>query len=229
MAVRERLLKPIAYIYTDFKEKFGIPRQSNLAPAKGRIVFAKEYRNEDALRGLEEYNYIWLIWDFSDITDDDFHPTVRPPRLGGNVRKGVFATRSPFRPNHLGLSCVKLLSIENSSKGPQLLVEGVDMLDGTPIYDIKPYLPYVDVREDAIGSFSTEKKNYALEVIVSEELLGQIVPDKREVLVQILAQDPRPSYQGDPDRIYGMSFAGYNVKFSVAEGKLTVLNVEEEQ
>lgn len=222
-----RKLKVIAHIRTDFPEKFGIPRQSGLVEGlKGRIVFEPEYRTKDALKGIEEYNYIWLLWEFEDIPGDKFNATVRPPRLGGNETRGVFATRSPFRPNPIGLSSVKLEGVEESDEGPVIIVSGIDMRDNTPIYDIKPYLEYVDSHTGAGSGFAELHKNESLSVRFSEELLKCIEPEKREACVQILAQDPRPHYQSDPERIYGISFAGKNIKFRVSGNELTVVSIE---
>ncbi|XCP83538.1 tRNA (N6-threonylcarbamoyladenosine(37)-N6)-methyltransferase TrmO [Roseburia hominis] len=219
-------LKKIAVIYTDFPDKFGIPRQSGLAGTRGRIVFEEEYRLEEAIRGIEEFSHIWLLWGFSEVEEGKFRPTVRPPRLGGNKRVGVFATRSPFRPNPIGLSCVKLTGVKTCGReGPVLYVEGVDILDGTPIYDIKPYLPYVDSRPGAKGGFAERRKGYALEVEIPEEWEEEIPKEEREVLRDILSQDPRPSYQNDPERIYGMSYAGLEIKFRVESGCLKVLGI----
>lgn len=227
-------LVPVAYIRTEFPEKFGIPRQSGLADTKGMILFEPEYRNPDAVKGVEEYSHLWLIWGFSGNSSETedrnggkhFRPMVRPPRLGGNTRIGVWATRSPFRPNPLGMSCVKLERIEYSeTDGPLLYVAGVDMMNGTPIYDIKPYLPYVDCRVEATGSFSEEKKNYHLDVKIPDELAGRIPEEKRKILVQILSQDPRPSYHKDSERIYGMEYAGMNIHFQVKDQILYVREI----
>ena len=224
-------MKIIARIHCDFKEKFGIPRQSGLVPqTRARIVFEPEYRNADALRGIETYSHLWLIWAFSKAERDTWSPTVRPPRLGGNTRLGVFATRSPFRPNAIGLSSVTLEEvILHSPDGPVLVVGGADLLDGTPIYDIKPYLPYVDCHPDARGGFTEKTADYALKVIFPDELLARIDEDKREALHGVLAGDPRPSYQNDPGRVYGVRYAHYNVKFTVDEGTLTVTDVLTEE
>ena len=220
-------MKIIARIHCDFKEKFGIPRQSGLVPqTRAKIVFEPEYRNADALRGIETYSHLWLIWAFSKAERDTWSPTVRPPRLGGNTRLGVFATRSPFRPNAIGLSSVTLEEvILHSPEGPVLVVGGADLLDGTPIYDIKPYLPYVDCHPDARGGFTEKTADYALEVVFPDELLSRIDEKKREALHGVLAGDPRPSYQSDPERVYGVRYAQYNVKFTVDEGVLTVVDV----
>ena len=224
-------MKIIARIHCDFKEKFGIPRQSGLVPqTRARIVFEPEYRNADALRGIETYSHLWLIWAFSKAERDTWSPTVRPPRLGGNTRLGVFATRSPFRPNAIGLSSVTLEEvILHSPEGPVLVVGGADLLDGTPIYDIKPYLPYVDCHPEARGGFTEKTADYALEVVFPQALLARIDEDKREALHGVLAGDPRPSYQSDPARVYGVRYARYNVKFTVDEGTLTVTDVLTEE
>ena len=202
-------MKVIAKIHSDFTAKFGIPRQSGLVQElSAQIIFEPEYRNPDALRGLEAYSHIWLLWEFSESIRKEWSPMVRPPRLGGNKRMGVFATRSPFRPNPVGLSCVKLDHIEQTSQGPVLHVLGADLLDGTPIYDIKPYLPHVDSHPEAIGGFAADYENYHLQVECPAELLERIPTNKQKAVLGILAQDPRPSYQDDPERIYGMEFAG---------------------
>ena len=223
-------MKVIARIHCDFIEKFGIPRQSGLVPeTRARIVFEQEYRNPDALRGIETYSHLWLIWSFSKAQRETWSPTVRPPRLGGNTRLGVFATRSPFRPNAIGLSSVTLEEvILHSPDGPVLVVGGADLMDGTPIYDIKPYLPYVDSHPDARGGFTENTADYALEVVFPDDLLARIDSNKREALRGVLAGDPRPSYQHDPARVYGVRYAQYNVKFTVDEGTLTVVDVIEE-
>ena len=222
----EQQLKVIARIHTDFPEKFGIPRQSNLIEGlKGTIVFEPEYRNPDALRGIGEYDYLWLLWGFEGTDRGSWKPMVRPPRLGGNERRGVFATRSPFRPNPVGLSSVKLEGLEQTGCGLVIHVSGVDMKDGTPIYDIKPYLPYVDSHPQARGGFAHEMQGKALEVDFSEELLKRIPSKKQEALIQVLRQDPRPHYQSDPERIYGFPFDQYEIKFRVEKEKLIVVNV----
>lgn len=220
-------LKIIARIRTDFPNKFGIPRQSGLVDAlKAVIVFEPEYRNPDALRGLEEFSHIWLIWEFSEAVRDTWSPTVRPPRLGGNKRMGVFATRSPFRPNALGLSSVKLNGVEvHPDLGPVLHVLGADLMDNTPIYDIKPYLSYTDSHPDAVGGFSDSHKDYALEVEFPEQWLRLIPEEQREALLGVLAQDPRPSYQYDSNRIYGLEFGGYDIRFTVQGTLLAVCKV----
>ena len=218
----------IAHIRSDFTTKFGIPRQSGLVEElEARIVFAPEYRSEAALRGLEGFSHLWLIWEFSQAKRDTWSPTVRPPRLGGNQRLGVFATRSPFRPNPIGLSCVRLVGVDlHTPEGPVIRVAGADLMDGTPIYDIKPYLPYADCKPEALGGFAAQPKEATLSVEISEDLLAQIPEGKRAALVGVLAQDPRPSYQDDPERVYGMAFGGLEVKFRVEGDKLTVCQVD---
>lgn len=221
-------IKEIAKIRTDFPEKFGIPRQSGrVAELRGEIVFLPEYRSREALRGLEGYSHIWLLWGFSANSHGEWSPTVRPPRLGGNRRVGVFATRSPYRPNPVGLSVVRLESIELEGKdAPRLTVSGVDLMDGTPIYDIKPYLPHADAIEGARGGFSADLADYALDVDFPDELLSLLPEDKRAAAVAVLAEDPRPSYQDDPEREYGMSFGGFEIYFKVKDGTLAVVRVE---
>lgn len=220
-------IRVIARIRSEFPEKFGIPRQSGLVKElKSTVIFEPEYRNPDAVRGLSDYSHIWLIWQFSEAVRKDWSPTVRPPRLGGNTRMGVFATRSPFRPNAIGLSPVRLISVENDEAlGPVLKIAGADLMDHTPIYDIKPYLPYVDSHPDAKGGFTENVKDYGLTVMIPDRWLAVVPPDRREALRGVLASDPRPSYQNDPDRIYGMSFAGLDVRFQVAGPILTVCEV----
>ena len=219
-------IKQIAYIRSDFVEKFGIPRQSNLADTRAEIHFLPEYQNADALREIEAYDYLWLIWEFSESIRDTWSPTVRPPRLGGNRRVGVFATRSPFRPNPIGLSSVKLIGVEFREKeGPVLIVEGADLLDMTPIYDIKPYAPYSDAHPDAQGGFTDQVERRRLRVDCAPELLAVVPEDKRAALLGILAEDPRPAYQHDPQRVYGLTFAGLEVKFTVAEDALTICSI----
>lgn len=221
-------MKIIARIHTDFTSKFGIPRQSGLIDnLEATIIFEPEYRNPDALRGIEEYSHLWLIWQFSECADKEWTPTVRPPRLGGNKRMGVFATRSPFRPNPIGLSSVKLIGVEKTSKyGCILRVAGADMLDGTPIYDIKPYLPYVDSHPNASNGFALDEKSGRLKVNFPENLLKEIPPEKQTALIDVLAQDPRPGYQNEPDRIYGIEFAGIDVRFRVDGEKSEVIEVK---
>lgn len=218
----------IARMKSDFPSKFGIPRQSGLVEElRSTIIFQPEYRNDDALRGIEEFSHLWLVWQFSQAVRQGWSPTVRPPRLGGNVRMGVFATRSPFRPNNLGLSCVRLLGVEHTEEyGTVLHVGGADLMDGTPIFDIKPYIPYSDSKPDASGGFTDRAKDFLLEVRFPAPLLEKVPVEKREALIGVLSHDPRPSYQKDPDRIYGLSFAGYNIKFAVQDQLLTVLEVE---
>ncbi len=217
-------METIARIKTDFPEKFGIPRQSGRIRAlTGTLVFEPKFRTPDAVKGLEEFNYIWLLWKFDVPQSETFHATVRPPRLGGNTRVGVFATRSPFRPNRIGLSCVRLEKILLNENGPELIVSGVDMKDGTEIIDIKPYIPYTDAKEDAVGSFADELKDYHLNVEFPDEILQSIPEEKRAALTAVLAEDPRPSYHDDPARIYGISYAGFNISFRVCNGTLTVL------
>lgn len=220
-------MKIIARIKTEFPTKFGIPRQSGLVPElTAKIVFEPEYRNEDALRGLEGYSYIWLIWEFSEAIRDTWSPTVRPPRLGGNERMGVFATRSPFRPNAIGLSSVRLLEIKKEPReGPVLLVSGADMMDGTPIYDIKPYLPMVDAHPDAASGFAGSAASHHLKVEIPGELLKDFSKEEQQALFGVLSQDPRPSYQHDPERIYGMPFAGRDIRFKVKEDIVYVIEV----
>lgn len=221
-------MKIIAKIHTDFPEKFGIPRQSGLVDSlKATIVFEPEYRNTEAIRGLEDYSHIWLLWEFSKATQDTWSPTVRPPRLGGNRRMGVFATRSPYRPNPIGLSCVRLDGIITGAKdAPILCVSGADLLDGTPIYDIKPYLPFADSHPEATGGFAGDVKDLKLDVICQDDICREIPEDKLQTILDILEQDPRPAYQNDPDRIYGMSFAGIEIKFKVDGNTLTVISAE---
>lgn len=221
-------MKIIATIRGDFPAKFGIPRQSGLVEElRSQIIFEPEYRNADALRGLEDFSHIWLIWQFSETVRDSWSPTVRPPRLGGNRRMGVFATRSPFRPNPVGLSCVKLDRIDwHTQQGPVLYVSGADLMDGTPIYDIKPYLPFTDSHPEASGGFSQPYVSYRLQVEFPPKWLDFIPEDKRGALIAVLSQDPRPSYQEDPERVYGMEFAGWEVRFQVQGEVLTVCKVE---
>lgn len=223
-------IRPIAHIRTDFPEKFGIPRQSGLARSlRGRIVFDPEYRNPDALRGLEDFSHIWLIWEFSaNRSTSSWQPTVRPPRLGGNTSMGVFATRSPFRPNPLGLSCVKLESIEfSTNEGPVIHVCGADLMDCTPIYDIKPYIRYADARPEAVCGYVDSLEERSLKVVFPTDL-SEKISDKSVIpaLIETLRLDPRPSYHDDSERIYGLSFSDFNVRFKVQGGVLTVVNVE---
>lgn len=218
----------IARMHSDFATKFGIPRQSGLVEElRSTIVFEPEYRNQDALRGIEDFSHLWIIWQFSEAVRQGWSPTVRPPRLGGNTRMGVFATRSPFRPNNLGLSCVKLLGVEHTEKyGTVLHVGGADLMDGTPIFDIKPYIPYSDCKPGASGGFTDRAGDFLLEVDFSQELLKKLPEEKRKAAVGVLSHDPRPSYQRNADRVYGLSFAGFDIRFTVAGKKLTVQTVE---
>ena len=220
----------IANIHSDFPTKFGIPRQSGLVEElTAKIVFTPDYRAPEAVRGLEDFSHIWLIWQFSKAVRENWSPTVRPPRLGGNTRMGVFATRSPFRPNAIGLSCVRLLKVEpNTSEGPVLTVAGADLMDGTPILDIKPYIPYADCQPEATGGFTDTAGDFLLKVEFPPELLEMVPEDRREALIGVLRHDPRPSYQRNAERVYGMEFAGVNVRFRVEEDVLTVVEVEKE-
>ncbi len=222
-------IQPIAHIHSDFSSKFGIPRQAGLVPQlRATIVFVPEYRIPDMLRGIDGFSHLWLIWQFSE--NLRWSPTVRPPRLGGNTRMGVFATRSPFRPNHLGLSCVELISVHKTDAyGTVLEVGGADLLDGTPIYDIKPYAPYADCYPDAKGGFTDAAEDFLLQVEFPHELLELVAPEHREALIGVLSHDPRPSYQRDPERIYGMTFGHHNVKFQVNETTLTVVSIKNDQ
>lgn len=222
-------MKIIAHIYNDLPEKFGLPRQSGLVKElTGTIIFEKDYRINEALAGIEDFSHLWLIWLFSDNIRDSWSPTVRPPRLGGEKRKGVFATRSPFRPNPIGLSCVKLEEVRHTDKyGTILIVSGIDMKNGTPIYDIKPYIAYCDSVPEASESFAGDAKNYALTVYFRQNLLDKIPQEKRQGLIGILKQDPRPAYHNDPDRIYGVKYAGFDIKFSVNKNTLTVIDIVE--
>lgn len=220
-------IEPIAKIYTDFKTKFGIPRQSRrVKELYAKIVFEKEFRNDECIRGIEQFSHLWLIWEFSKNTDKKWSNTVRPPRLGGNKRVGVFATRSPFRPNSLGLSCVELIRVEDTANdGKVLIVSGADIMNGTPIYDIKPYIPYSDCVKDAKGGFSSEMSDYKLEVVFPSELESLVAKDKINALKSVLSDDPRPSYQNDDERVYGFFFADYEIKFKVSANTLTVVDV----
>lgn len=220
-------LKQIGVIRTDFPEKFGIPRQSGLIEElRSTLVFEPEFRVLEALRGIEQYSHLWLIWEFSKAVRDGWSPTVRPPRLGGNTRMGVFATRSPFRPNPLGLSCVRLVGVEyNTPEGAVLHLAGADLMDGTPIYDIKPYLPYVDCKPGASNGFALDQQEGVLEVHLPEELAARIPPEKLPALKAVLAQDPRPQYISDPEREFTMSFAGFEVSFTVSGNTLSVTEI----
>ena len=223
----QHTIRAVARIRSDFPTKFGIPRQSGLvSELRARVIFEPACRSPEAVRGLEDFSHIWLIWQFSQAVREGFSPTVRPPRLGGNRRLGVFATRSPFRPNPIGLSLVRLAEIgQEREAGPVLYVAGADLLDGTPIYDIKPYLPYADCRPEASGGFTERAPRQALEVDCGPELLERVPAAKRAALLGVLAQDPRPSYQEDPERVYGMAFAGVEVKFKAAGGRLSVVSI----
>ncbi len=219
------LIEPIAYIRNGYKEKFGVPRQSGLAPSvKSVIEFCGGFRDENCIRDIEQYSHLWLIWGFSK-NENQWSPTVRPPRLGGNKRVGVFATRSPFRPNSLGLSCVKLEKIEDSKNGKILIVSGGDLADGTPIYDIKPYLPYVDSIPDALGGFSEDHKNDILEVEFSEDTKERLTEKQIQNITELLSLDPRPSYQDDEERIYGLAFEDLQIKFRYMEEKIIIVDV----
>ena len=221
------VIQPIARMKSDFPTKFGIPRQSGLVEElRSTIIFEPEFRNPDTLRGIEGYSHLWLIWQFSEAVRSDWSPTVRPPRLGGNTRMGVFATRSPFRPNSLGLSCVKLLGVEHTEKhGTVLHVGGADLMDGTPIFDIKPYIPYSDCHDDAVGGFTDTAKDFLLQVDFPEALLQKLPEEKRDAAVAVLTHDPRPSYQKDTERVYGLRFAGFDIRFTVSGNTLTVCEV----
>lgn len=225
----EVTIRPIARMHSDFPTKFGIPRQSGLvAELRSTIVFEPEYRNPDTLRGIDGFSHLWIIWQFSEAVRGNWSPTVRPPRLGGNTRMGVFATRSPFRPNNLGLSCVKLLGIEQTAdNGTVIHVAGADLMDGTPIFDIKPYIPYSDSHPDAAGGFTDTAGDFLLDVVFPDALLMQLPECKQEAAKAVLSHDPRPSYQRKPGRIYGLDFAGFNIRFTVEENTLTVVSVEE--
>ncbi len=220
-------IEPIAYIKTDFKEKFGIPRQSGIIEnIKGEIIFEKNYRHPDALRGIEEYSHLWLIFDFTENHRNEFSPTVRPPRLGGNTRVGVFATRSPFRPNNLGLSCVKFEGIKrDENNGNILLVSGVDLLDNTPIYDIKPYIPYCDCKPQAKGSFSDEFKNYKIDVLYDEDVFLGIENDDKKNIISIISQDPKPAYKDDKKQ-YKFLFSKYEITFEIEGKTARILKIE---
>ncbi len=221
-------MKIIGHVETDFSTKFGLPRQSGLCDAlTGRIVLLPEYRREEAFRGLEEFSHIWLLWLFSEAEREEWSPTVRPPRLGGNRRMGVFATRSPFRPNNIGLSCVRLDRIEQEADGIVLYVSGIDMMNGTPVVDIKPYIPVADCRPEATDGFTKYTKDYALDVEFSDELLSKLPGNKREGALQMLSQDPRPAYIEDEKRVFGALYAGYDIRFMVRDNILTVCDVVE--
>ena len=222
-------MKVIAHIHSDFASKFGVPRQSGLVDAlEAAIVFEPEYRNPDAVRGLEGFSHLWLIWAFHQAVRSTWSPTVRPPRLGGNARMGVFATRSPFRPNPIGLSSVRLDRVEiTPDLGPVIYVRGADLVDGTPIFDIKPYIPYCDCRPDALGGFTREAGDYLLQVDFPAQMLAILPEEKQDAAIGVLSHDPRPSYQQQPDRVYGMTFAGCNIRFTVEDGVLHVISTEQ--
>ena len=223
----DAIIRPIAVMRSDFPTKFGIPRQSGLVESlRSTIVFEPEYRNPDALRGLEDFSHIWLIWQFSEAVRSNWTPTVRPPRLGGNVRMGVFATRSPFRPNSLGLSCVKIVGIEQTEEhGTVIHVAGADLMDGTPIFDIKPYIPYGDCHPEALGGFTSTAGDFILQVDFPQHLLALLPEDKQNAAMELLSHDPRPSYQAQSNRIYGLSFAGFDIRFTVENKMLHVKEV----
>ena len=223
-------MHPIAHMRSDFPTKFGIPRQSGLVEElRSVIVFEPEYRSEDALRGIEDFSHLWLIWQFSQAVREGWSPTVRPPRLGGNTRMGVFATRSPFRPNNLGLSCVRLLEVKHTQQyGTVLIVGGADLLDGTPIFDIKPYIPYSDSRPEAAGGFTDRVGDFLLDVKFPQELLEKLPADRQAAAGGVLSHDPRPSYQRMPGRVYGLNFAGFDIRFTVEDAVLTVQSVEKQ-
>lgn len=223
-------IQVIARMKSDFPTKFGIPRQSGLVESlRSTIVFEPAFRNPDALRGIEGYSHLWLIWQFSEAVRQEWSPTVRPPRLGGNTRMGVFATRSPFRPNNLGLSSVRLLGVEQTKEYATVLhVGGADLMDGTPIFDIKPYIPYGDCHPEATGGFTDTAGDFLLEVDFPDDLLKLLPEEKRQAAVEVLSHDPRPSYQRKPDRVYGLSFAGFDMRFTVRENTLTVVDIKEE-
>ena len=220
-------IRIIAKMKSDFPSKFGIPRQSGLVDSlQSTIIFEPEFRNADALRGIEDFSHLWLIWQFSEAVRTDWSPTVRPPRLGGNTRMGVFATRSPFRPNALGLSSVKLLGVEQTAQyGTVLHVAGADLMDGTPIFDIKPYIPYGDCHPDATGGFTSSADDFLLAVDFPAELLTKLPENKRTAAIEVLSHDPRPSYQRNAERIYGLQFAGFDIRFQVREATLSVVEV----
>ena len=226
--LQEISINMIARMHSDFASKFGIPRQSGLVEElRSTIVFEPEYRNADALRGIEDFSHLWIIWQFSEAVRQGWSPTVRPPRLGGNTRLGVFATRSPFRPNNLGLSCVRLIGTEHTEKyGTVLHVGGADLMDGTPIFDIKPYIPYSDCKPDASGGFTDRAGDFLLQVDFPAHLLEKLPAEKRQAAIGVLSHDPRPSYQRTAERVYGLTFAGFNIRFTVAGKMLAVLEVE---
>lgn len=222
-------IKPIARIHTDFSEKFGVPRQAGLAPSlTGKIVFEPEYKNVRAVKELDGFSHIWLIWEFSQCSDSKFSPTVRPPRLGGNRRVGVFASRSPFRPNRLGLSCVKIEKIETGGENaPIITVSGVDMTDGTPIYDIKPYIPIADCIPTASEGYTAQTKKYKISVSCDEKMLSIIPENKRQALLELLSNDPRPAYNDEEGKEYGVTFAGFNIRFKYENNSLSITQIKE--
>ncbi len=225
--MQETIIRPIAHIESDFDEKFGIPRQSGLvAELTARIVFEPPYRRDEALRGIEGFSHLWLIWQFSKTPVSDFRPTVRPPRLGGNQRVGVFASRAPYRPNGLGLSCVRLLGIEEGGRGKELIVGGADLLSSTPVFDIKPYVPLSDCRMEAVGGYTRETSVHRLKVDFPPALLSLVPEDKRQALRGVLSLDPRPGYEEDPGVVYGLSFAGLDIGFRVENNRCAVVRVE---
>ena len=228
--MEQHSIKVIARIRSDFQTKFGIPRQSGLVDAlRAAVVFEPEFRDPDALRGIEGFSHLWLIWQFSQAVREGWSPTVRPPRLGGNTRMGVFATRSPFRPNNLGLSCVRLLEVKHTQEyGTVLIVGGADLLDGTPIFDIKPYIPYSDSRPEATGGFTDRVGDFLLDVKFPQALLEKLPAGKQAAAVGVLSHDPRPSYQRKPGRVYGLTFAGFDIRFTVEDTVLTVQSVEKQ-
>ena len=222
-------MEVIAHIYNDYSEKFGIPRQSGMVNNRSRIVFTPDYRVDEALRGIDAFSHLWLIWEFSEFTDKQWSPTVRPPRLGGNERVGVFATRSPHRPNPIGLSSVRLIEVAQTDEGKCLIVSGADLKNGTPIYDIKPYLKYTDCHTDASGGFTDDREFEKLTVFDPRGMLRSIDPALVAGLMEVLSLDPRPAYHDDPDRTYGMSYGGYDVKFRVSGDVLTVLRIDDKE
>lgn len=226
----DKIIRPVARIHTDFPSKFGIPRQSGLVHSRARIVMEPDYAFPEAFRELDGYSHIWLVWGFSANEEAPWSPTVRPPRLGGNVRVGVFASRSPFRPNGLGLSVVRLLEVRSEENpGPVLIVSGADLMDQTPIYDIKPYMPYSDSIPDAASGYAATAKDKHLAIHCAPELLALIPEEKRPALMDALALDPRPAYQEDPDRVYGMQYAGFDIHFLVSGEELTIVDIEEDK
>ena len=223
-------IAPVAHIESDFAEKFGIPRQSGLVDTlTARVVMEPPYRRMEAFREIAGFSHLWLIWQFSEALTQDFRPTVRPPRLGGNRRVGVFASRAPYRPNGLGLSCVRLLRLEETDRGPELVVAGADLLDGTPIFDIKPYLPYADSHPDALPGYTAQTVEHRLQVDFPAELLQKVPADKRQSLMGVLACDPRPGYEDKPQMVYGLAYAGLDIGFMVTDGALTVVRVDRKE